>query len=321
MYKLIRFFNQNRKKIVRVILIIAFAFIILQILNYLIKIKYENDNEKNTNVIINQNNSISNYNNSLISDKSMISGSSISSTKLKSDTDIIDKFMTYCNNKELEKAYDLLSEDCKDELFNSKEEFNKLYLSKLFDNKKTYIIENWTNNTYSVRITEDILSTGNLNNNITKQDYITIVEENNEKRLNINNYIGRTEVNKVSSDNNIKITVLAKDTYFDYEIYSFKIENNSNNMVLLDSKNNTKSIYLLDNNGMKYYFYNNEIPDSKLKIQSQGIVDLKIKFNKAYSSTREIKSINFLKVVLDYKDYMNTQNKDDYDFKFLKINL
>ena len=321
MYKLIRFFNQNRKKIVRVILIIAFAFIILQILNYLIKIKYENDNEKNTNVIINQNNSISNYNNSLISDKSMISGSSISSTKLKSDIDIIDKFMTYCNNKELEKAYDLLSEDCKDELFNSKDEFYKLYLSKLFDNKKTYIIENWTNNTYSVRITENILSTGNLNNNITKQDYITIVEENNEKRLNINNYIGRTEINKVSSDNNIKITVLAKDTYFDYEIYSFKIENNSNNMVLLDSKNNTKSIYLLDNNGMKYYFYNNEIPDSKLKIQSHGIVDLKIKFNKAYSSTRKIKSINFSKVVLDYKDYIDTQNKDDYDFKFLKINL
>ena len=45
MNKFIRFFNQNKKGIIKVIIIIAFAFILLQLVNSLLKPNKSNNNK------------------------------------------------------------------------------------------------------------------------------------------------------------------------------------------------------------------------------------------------------------------------------------
>lgn len=321
MYNLIRFYNQNKKKIFKIILIIVFIFGILQLLNYLTIIKSDKsmlDAENKTNSSI-----IDNKINSLVSDKSFVSGSTISSSKLEKDTNVINQFIDYCNKKDITSAYDLLTYECKEEMFPTIQDFYNIYYSNLFNGeKKFYTIENWVGDTYTVRVTSDILSTGNLSDNETRQDYITIVDNNGESKLNINSYIKRTILNKVTLDKNIKITVNAINTYMDYEVYNITIENNSNNTILLDTNDDTKSVYLLDNNNMKYYFYNNEIIQNKLILQSKFKTDLQIKFTNSYSSSRTIKNMVFTKMVLNYEDYINFQNKVEYsDFYTFKIDL
>ena len=107
----------------------------------------------------------------------------------------------------------------------------------------------------------------------------------------------------------------------DYEEYNIYVENNSNNTILLDTNDDVKSVYLLDSNDKKVYFFNNEINTSKLVVQSKLKTTLKIKFSNSYSSTRKMKNIVFSKFVLNYDEYNELENKAEYDFKKLKIKL
>lgn len=316
MYKLIRFYNQNRKSIIKVILIIAFIILVIQLLNWLAKISKENEIKEQNN-IINTEDTI----NEIVSDKSLISGESLSSTKLEEDTEIINQFVKFCNEGNINSAYELLTDECKEEIFPSIEDFNNIYYSKLFGgDKKIHTIENWIGNTYQVRYTGDILSTGKLDNDETKQDYITIIKENDAKKLNINNYIKRTELNKVTEYEDIKVTVTNIDTYMDYEIYSLTVENNSKNNILLDTSDDTKSVYLLDSKDMKYYFFGNEVIENRLFVRSNLKNSLKIKFNNSYSSSRKIESLIFSKFVLNYNEYKDFEDKEEYN-NFYKFNV
>lgn len=318
MYKLIRFYNQNRKKIFKIILIIVFIIGIIQLLNYFTRVNKEQQVNQNTTITEEDN-----ISQELVSNKSAISGENVSSAKLKKDTDVINKFVEYCNQSDLNSAYDLLTNECKEEMFPTIEDFSNIYYSKIFSgDKKTYTIENWSGSVYQVRFTGDILSTGNLSNSETKQDYITIVKENGENKLNINNYIGRNNLNKTTEYNDIKITVTRIDTYMDYEIYSLSIENNSENDILLDTSDDTKSVYLLDSKNMKYYFYGNEIVKNRLIIESKFTNTLQIKFSNSYSTSRNIKNLVFSKLVLNYDEYNNLENKDEYnDFYQFRVDV
>ena len=259
MYNLIRFYNQNRKKIFKIILIIVLIIGGIQLFNYFAK-QSNNSKYEQKNVINNNTNSVINDKNEsqeLISNKSLISGGTVDSTKLKKDIEVINEFVEYCNKKDFYSAYNLLTEDCKEVMFPSIQDFYDIYYLNIFGNEnRLHTIENWTGNTYQIRYTEDILSSGNLNGNETKQDYITVIKNKDEKKLNINNYVGRNKSNKETNYKNIKVNITTIDTYMDYEIYNLSVQNNTKNTILLDTGNDVNSVYLLDSKNMKYQFFN-----------------------------------------------------------------
>ena len=254
-------------------------------------------------------------NKSIVSNKSAVSGASISEKKLKKDTDVIDNFFKYCNEGNIENAYNLLTDECKEEMYPTIDEFKRIYYNDLFsEGKRTYTIENWFGDTYQVRMTGDILSTGKIDGNQTKQDYVTIVEKDGDYKININNYVGRTKPqDKTTSYKNVDITIDEINTYMDYETYTISVKNNTENSILLDTGESTKSVYLLDKNNAKSYFYSNEILKNKLIIQSKYTNKLKIKFASPYSSTKSLKSMVFSKFVLNYEEYQNTEDKSNYE--------
>lgn len=316
MYNLIRFFNQNRKKIITVILIIVFIIAVIQILNFISK---QQKTQGLENIIIKN----ANYGDEVVSSKSLVTGKSVSEDELKSTSDVIKQFMEYCNNSNVESAYSLLTNECKEEMYPTLNDFNNIYFKYTFGGeKKTYTIENWIDNVYQVRITGDILSTGKIDNAITKQDYITIVEENNELKLNINKYVGRSTPDKVTEIDNIKFTVTQVDTYMDYKEYNLLIENNSSNDILLDTSNDTKSIYLIDRDDKKTYFLSSEITPNQFVVQSKYKTNLKIKFAYEFASNNSLKNIVFSKSILNYDEYRKLDNKEQFnDFQELKIKI
>lgn len=320
MNRMIRFYNQNRKKLFVIGIIIVFLFILLQLFNNILKQRDENI-KSNINIIKNTN-KIENEN-ILISDKSISNGKRLPDSKLNEDIDIIKKFIEFCNNKKFEEAYNLLTDECKEEMFSNLNDFVNIYYTSLFNGEeKNYTIENWSLNTYQVNFIGDILSTGKVDEVKNKQDYITIVNQgNNEYKININNYIGRTNINRQTEHENIKINIESKDTYNDYEIYNISVENNTNNIVLLDTGDNPKSVYLLDDKDMKYYFYNNEIVQNKLIIKDGLKSKLKVKFYNSYSSTRSIEQLIFSKVILNYNEYKELEDKTQYNFYVFKANV
>lgn len=311
MYNLIRFYNQNRKQILIIILFIVFVIGIIQFLNYLAKNKtykvIDNKNESSLNVT----NSVKE---SLVSEKSIIENTKVNSKKLENNLTTIDNFINYCNNKDINSAYNLLTGECKELMYPTIEDFYKSYYVIVFNGEnKTYTIENWTGKTYQVLITDDILSTGKLETSKTKRDFITVVSNNDGNKININSYIGRDDLNKVTTDNDIEINVLYRDVFMDYEMYSFKVKNNSKNTIFLDDCKEPKSLYLVDNNDLKYYYYNTEITVNNLEINSKYEKNFRVKFGKKYSTSKRIKEIVFSNAIVNYDEYI--KNKNDENIK------
>ena len=227
MHKLRKFFYDNKNKIIKIGAFIIFLFIILQLLNKLAQIKnkesIENVAASNT---TNANNITQNDNKGLISNKSAVNGSEVSKENLKNATDTIYKFVDYCNKQEIEKAYNLITEECKQQMYPTLDAFKNAYYGDVFKGKqRTCTIENWVGDIYKVRMGEDILSTGK-DTGYAKEDYITIKKVDNEYKLNINNYIGTTKIEKTTTKDNITMEVLNKNTYKDFEEYTIKVTNN-----------------------------------------------------------------------------------------------
>lgn len=291
MYKLIRFFNQNRRGILIAVIIIALFLIGLQLLNnYVANNSQENISQNNN---VNQSINTGNRNINVTSTNTSALGNSISPGTVRDDTEIITSFIENCNNGNLEEAYNMLTENCKEEMFSTLDDFRSFYYGNIFNESKvTFEIENWINNTYKVDIIPDMLATGKANNTV-KQDYITIVNENGEDKLNVNNYIGRTSIEKSEEKDNVKITVNYKDVYMEYETYNMTIENNGQTIVVLDDLKGTESMYLEDQNEVRYNPYVHEITEDMMVVENGNTKTIDIKYYSRFSSTKNIRRMVF----------------------------
>lgn len=303
MNKIIRMWNQNRKKIIIIALGVVFIFAIIQVLNQVAK--EENQKKANNNI-----SSVQNY--QKLPTTSSRTGEVVSEEKTKANVNIIENFVQACNNEDIKKAYDLLTDECKNTLFPTEQEFIDNYYNLIFKTKKTIDIENYKNssktNTYIVTFYEDSISTGNVSSSENYKDYITV--DKDTQKLNINSLITAKEMNKSAENNGIKITVLKQEIYKDYEIYEIKAENNTDKTILLDTMSSSKKIYIMDNSNIKNTIAINEIADSLLQITSYGAKTISMKFNKNYNSSSITKKVIFTDIV-DDKDKYEQENTTD----------
>ena len=193
MIKLLRYWNQNKRKIIITIAVIAFVFIIIQVANQIVK-KQNADKINN-----NRTNTISKVTDLQKPTRSTITGQNVSETVTKENTDIIKTFVDYCNNNQTQKSYELLSNDCKEEFNNNINEFINDYYNRIFKTKKTYNLEllytEAGSYTYKITYYEDnLLATGGTGANNNFEDYITIINQDGERKLNINNFIKNQEI-------------------------------------------------------------------------------------------------------------------------------
>ena len=150
MEKIIRFYNQNKKTIFKYLGIIIVGYALLQIINLYYKNK---GNEEYDNVI----------NNVVISEKSE---ENTNNNVSKNKTDI-EKFVEYCENENIEEAYNMLSNETKEKnKYSSVEKFKDNFIMNFLKSGSDYTlnkIENYSN-IYVIEVYNgDMLSTGNTN--------------------------------------------------------------------------------------------------------------------------------------------------------------
>ena len=146
--KLIRFYNQNRHMIWIIVLsVIAVISLIYIVNNYI---------EKSSSYT---NNTAEVYNKKTDRNYSVITEEKVG-TKISS---IIDVFINNCNSGHVQEAYSILSDECKNILYPTEEDFTKNYYNKIFNSKKLYAKQAWITSgnlyTYRINFTEDILAT------------------------------------------------------------------------------------------------------------------------------------------------------------------
>lgn len=304
--RLRQYLAKNRYKILfGVIGIILLLLIIGNLSN--ISREQEKQNKKTTN--------IEGTSNVYRPQETIISGGNIVKEKQEKNSNLINSFVEYCNNGEIQKAYDLLTEECKQVLYPNINIFQTNYVQKRFTKRRQADIQSWYNDvvdTYKVRLTEDILATGNASMTGAIEEYMSIVTENNVEKLSINNYITRKILGLQESNNNITIKLVSKDIYLDYEIYNIQITNSTNKKILLDSRQNTNTVYLTSKKGGRFSATIYELSQLDLTIGSNQTKNVKIKFNKAYNPTLKMHRMSFNNIIMDYEEYNTLQDKTKY---------
>ena len=288
-------YHNNKTKIWLILGIIIFVYVIIRMFNAQIK----KENEEKINNGTNQNFQVTTYLPS--SQTSVMTNSSTTKENLKKDTEIIKNFIDFCNDNNIEEAYNLLSQQCKDELYKNINDFYNKYYKNIFNEKRSYDIENWAsskNITYKVKYLNDIMSLGTVNDEYI-EEYITVVTENNEKKLNINQFIGKEELNLKMETDNLNSTVVNKYVYYDYEEYEIIFENNTDKNIILDTKENTESVYIEDTKDVKYTWFGNEVPNSYLNLNSGESKRLRLKFNEIYTGKKTDSTIYLTDVNID----------------------
>lgn len=153
------------------------------------------------------------------------------------------------------------------------------------------------------------------------EDYFTIKKENDEYKLNINSYIGKRAVNKEFENDKIKIIIENVKVYMDYQLYNIKVYNKTTNPIMLDTKQKTNTMYITDENDIKYMALGYEIADDMLKILGNNSNKLEIKYNISYSSRKKINKMTFKDIILNYDEYMNVNDKEKYNKEQINISF
>lgn len=256
--------------------------------------------------------------------ETVIKGSNVSEKQYKMDLNIIDKFLEYCNNKKVEEAYAMISDECKENIYPTLDIFKESYYNSIFSEKKEYNLQSWISTNkytvYKIRYTEDILSTGSYNENNVYQDYITLIKNSDIEKISIGSFINKEELNTITSTDKLEVKVIKQYIYLDYEEYIIQVKNNSENTILLDDLNTNNNIKLISGTGINYKANINKIFKSDLLIETQKSNIIKLTFKKEFSSGNKSEYIQFSNAIRNYNEY--STNSDNYNQTFsIKIKL
>ncbi len=302
MNKLKRWYNTNRRMFWISVFTITLIIAVPHAIDSYLK-KHKKESSSNNNVTTTYGNS--NY--AVVSDKTL------SDNTANENSRVINQFIEYCNNGRIEEAYNMLTDICKERIYPTVDDFEGRYYSRIFNTKRLYQMNAWTTNegyfTYKINFTDDILASGNANGP-SIEDYYTVTIENGQRKLNINGFIYNEEINKENEIDELKIKVLSKEIYIDYEIYNIEVNPKTPNAILLDSLESVGTMYLTGSRGLKYNALNHEMVREELRVRGTRIV--RVKFNKKHSNRDVIKTITFNDIVLNYEEYISSQNKREY---------
>lgn len=171
-------------------------------------------------------------------------------------SELIGEFVENCNNKNYEAAYNLLSKECRNNIYPDIEDF-KLYVNYVFPTNKIYNIQNFSNKDnkyiYTVTILDDILATG-FNNEDEMEYYeekYVITDNNGELQLSIREYIGGENLTYMYEDDYMKIKIESVDKKYDNVTYNFSIANKSDKTIVYSDYTADYEIVLDTSEGTK----------------------------------------------------------------------
>lgn len=224
---------------------------------------------------------------------------------------LIDNYINYCNNKEYENAYNLLSNEFKSRYCKTLDEF-KSYVDELYNEKKIYNIQNHSNvnnvYVYRIRLLEDILATGTTNGYEYREEKIAIKEENGVLKLALNGYIGEEQLGIIAEDEYMKINIVKKDVKYDTETYTIEFTNKTNYYIRLADNTESNEILL-------------QLPNDKRNaknLQNGNIIILpnytytrEITFDKYYDSGENATALilNAIRVLPEFSSNINNAIK------------
>lgn len=168
--------------------------------------------------------------------------------------DMLKEYIGYCNEGNYQKAFNMLSEDCRSyEFDNDVEKFMSHVLVKMPTPKK-YSIQNYSNTTYGnkkiyiyeVKYTDDLLATGLTNTTYayTSEKFTFYEDDNDQLQMNAGDYIYHSDIKSISENEYLKVDVVDKVVNYSIEQYEIKFTNRSNYTIVIADGVETDEVVL-----------------------------------------------------------------------------
>lgn len=284
-----RIIDKNGKLIWYIAIIIVFILFAIKSLNSY----YEQDEQK-------KQMELSEYIDNDQSENEIINYSTESTTVKKT----LASFVNYCNKREIENAYKMLTEECKNAMFPTIEYFEQIYINTIYNVERTFDVAKWAtdgnNSIYLVTLYADILATGGAEN-YTQEYYTFVKDDNGIYKLNINNYIYGQEKNIEKTINNIKVKIGHVDIYEEYESATITIINKRDKKVCLTGNSYSENIYLQNSNGVTYSSLNSDFDKKTIVLEPNEEQTFIVQFNKEYSASNKAQYLVLSDIILDYE--------------------
>ena len=220
----------------RIIILVVFAIILIIIINRILTLNKEPDEPETSytpNVSV------------------LDSSSEVPDEVADSFEEFIENYVNYCNSGDYVSAYNLVSDDCKQNFFgNSYNDFVE-YVSEKFGTGKRYAIQNYSNTDdlyiYSVKIFDDFLATG-----LTNQSYRYVEEkmtvsydDNGDIVFSVGNYMGSETLQYQASNEYLKAEITESLQKYSFIIYTLKLTNRTDyTIVIRDGNADSTEIYM-----------------------------------------------------------------------------
>ena len=239
--KIRRFFRKNKKLLFIIFLIWSIIYLINRII-----IALPTDTEAETT-----------YN----PHSSILDTGSTPKSVQKPIEEIIKEYVGLLNEGNFQKAFDMLSDDCKEYSFKNDIELFMNHVYTKMPTMKEYSIQNYSNIKYGnkqmfiyeVRYFDDILATG-LTNSVYEytQENITFYNGEDGLEMNFGDYIYHTDIKSIAENEYLKVDVIDKVVNYSMESYQVKFTNRSNyTIVIADGVENEEILLGLANETRK----------------------------------------------------------------------
>ena len=240
--------------------------------------------------------------------------------------EIIKKFIEACNNKEYKKAYELLSEECRKDVYPNIEDF-VYYVDDVFYTKKIYNIQNFSNKNgyyiYTVTILDDIMASGltGMEELEYYEETFVIKEENNNLKLAIRGYIGNDKVNAMYEDEYMKLTIEKVKTTYEQMTYYVKIRNKTDNIIVISDFAHGNEVVLRTDFGDRK---RNDLLLQPIVIRKGETKTFDLNFTRFYDEYGKINSLYFgyVRILKSYTGQEETRQAElDDAVETFSINL
>ena len=233
----------------------------------------------------------------------MDDSSSVSKSISDPIEEMIEQYVTFCNDADWQAAYNMLSDECKRYSFNDNiEEFMEYVYTKMPTPKK-YAIQDYSNkgNTYiyQIKYTDDMLATGltNTTYNYTEEKMTFKKQSDGTIEMSVGNYLEHNEIKNISESEYLKVDVKSVTKYYSIEEYEVKLTNRSQYTIVIADGQEEKEIVLKLNSGDT-----RKADLEKLVLAPGYSTTVMLKFPKLYDNNDDAKSLvlNTVRVMEKY---------------------
>lgn len=209
--------------------------------------------------------------------------------------EMLDTYMKYVLEGNVESAYNMLSEECKENSFdNQLNAFTTYVLNKVGDAKR-YVIQDYSNdgNTYiyQVKYTDDFLATGltNTTYSFTEEKIVFKKQKDGTLSMAVGSFVDYEEIHNVAENQYLKVEVQAVQKFYGYEMYTVKMTNRSDETVVIADGQEENEIFLtLESKDVR-----SVMNVTKLVLEPGESTIQKMQFQKFYDNEDEASSLTF----------------------------